>query len=358
MQVPSAARTALRRGATLSVKRTPSSTTLSGPKRAFSLSRDPLPRNPGFLIVPQQSVWVVERFGRFQSLLEPGIHFRIPIVDRVAYTQSLKETVVDIPHQNAITKDNVQLSINGVLYLQVYDAFKASYNVEDAYKQSSQLAQTSMRSEIGKLTLDEIFSERVSLNQRIVDAIDAAAEDWGIKALRYEIKDITPSDTVLATMESQSVAERRRREVILDAEGDAEALKIEVQANADAIRMVGKVMEGNSLGYDAGALRIADEYIKTFGNISEHAKTVLLPGQGDGKGSGDVNSLAQAAAVFQSLNKGAGEQAPYPVYGRHPGLGAGEERYDDDDDALYEHDREERPDVDFRTYEDTFMPPK
>eukprot|EP00301_Raphidiophrys_heterophryoidea_P020094 c4878_g1_i1.p1 GENE.c4878_g1_i1~~c4878_g1_i1.p1 ORF type:complete len:250 (-),score=54.83 c4878_g1_i1:58-807(-) len=179
-----------------------------------------LPVNWGVRIVPQQSAWVVERFGKFHKVLEAGLHFLIPFVDRIAYMHSLKEELILVAGQTAITKDNVALHIDGVLYSRIVDPIKASYGIGDTpFFAVEKLAQTSMRSEIGKLTLDKTFEEREVLSANIVNHINSAASDWGIKALRYEIQDITPPPSVRTAMELQAEAERRKRANVLESEG-------------------------------------------------------------------------------------------------------------------------------------------
>ncbi|KAM3850745.1 stomatin-like protein 2, mitochondrial [Diretmus argenteus] len=162
-----------------------------------------LPINTVVMFVPQQEAWVVERMGRFHRILEPGLNFLIPVLDRVRYVQSLKEIVIDVPEQSAVTLDNVTLQIDGVLYLRIMDPYKASYGVEDPEYAVTQLAQTTMRSELGKLTLDKVFRERESLNSNIVHSINQAGDDWGIRCLRYEIKDIQVPPRVKESMQMQ-----------------------------------------------------------------------------------------------------------------------------------------------------------
>jgi regulator of protease activity HflC (stomatin/prohibitin superfamily) len=178
-----------------------------------------LPVNYGVRVVPQQRAWVVERFGKFHKILQPGLHFLIPLVDRIAYVHSLKEEAIQIPNQQAITKDNVTISIDGILYIKVMSPFDASYGVEDATFAVVQLAQTTMRSELGKITLDKTFEERDNLNLNIVQQINGAAQAWGIQCLRYEIRDIVPPSSVRNAMDMQAEAERRKRAEILQSEG-------------------------------------------------------------------------------------------------------------------------------------------
>ena len=170
-----------------------------------------LGRAQGVVVVPQQFAWVVERFGKFHSILEPGLNFLVPGMHRIRYVYSLKEEALSVPSQTAITRDNVNISIDGVLYVKVVDAYKAAYGVDDPHYAITQLAQTTMRSEIGRLTLDKTFEERDNLNAAIVETINAAASDWGIACMRYEIRDINPPASVRTAMEMQAEAERRKR---------------------------------------------------------------------------------------------------------------------------------------------------
>ena len=175
------------------------------------------------IVVPQQSAYVVERLGKYSSTLQAGFHILVPFVERIAYRHSLKESAIDIPEQICITKDNVQVGIDGVLYLQVLDAGRASYGISDYHFAISQLAQTTLRSEIGKIDLDRTFEERSTINANVVTELDKATEPWGVKVLRYEIRNINPPHDVLQAMEKQMRAEREKRAVILTSEGERDA---------------------------------------------------------------------------------------------------------------------------------------
>jgi len=283
----------------------------------------------GIKMVPQQSAWVIERLGRYNQTLIAGLHFIIPYVDKVAYKHSLKEEAVDIPSQTAITRDNVTLVIDGILYLKITDAKQASYGVQNPRYAVTQLAQTTMRSELGKMTLDKTFEERESLNTNIVQAINEASTVWGIQCLRYEIKDITPPDNVRQAMELQVAAERQKRAEILDSEGkrqaqiniaeggkrdvvlqseaamtdqvnrakgEAEAILAVAGATAEGIRLVAASIQ-DAGGEKAVALRLAEQYIEAFGKLAKDTNTILLPAN-----TGDVGSMvAQALAVFSKI---------------------------------------------------------
>jgi len=289
-----------------------------------------LPMNPGVVVVPQQKAWVVERFGRFDKVLEPGLRFLLPFVHRIRYVFSLKEETISVPSQTAITRDNVSLTIDGVLYVKVTDAYKASYGVEDPHFAVTQLAQTTMRSEIGKLSLDSMFVERESLNNNIVEAINAAASDWGISCMRYEIRDITPPHAVRAAMEMQAEAERRRRALILDSEGEKEAevniatgkkmarvlaseatmqerinigkgeaaaVEAHAAASAAATRTIAAAL-ATSAASDATAYRLAEQYVAAFKCIAQTGNTVVVPAN-----SGDVGAMvAQAMAIYKGTS--------------------------------------------------------
>ena len=283
----------------------------------------------GIKLVPQQSAWVVERLGRFNQTMLAGLHFIIPFVDKVAYRHSLKENAVDIPSQTAITKDNVTLIIDGILYLKITDPKQASYGVLDPRYAVIQLAQTTMRSELGKMTLDKTFEERESLNTNIVQAINEASTVWCIQCLRYEIKDITPPGNVRQAMELQVAAERQKRAEILNSEGqrqsqiniaeggkrdvvlqseaamtdqvnrakgEAEAILAVAKATAEGIELVAASIQ-KSGGEKAVALRLAEQYIDAFSNLAKTTNTVLLPEK-----TGDIGSMvAQALAVFNTI---------------------------------------------------------
>ena len=299
-----------------------------GAKRAYTdgeakYSGGNLPMNLGVRVVPEQSAWVVERFGRFSQVLAPGLHFLIPLVDKIAYVHSLKETVIKIPNQTAITKDDVAIGIDGVLYVKVIDPKAASYGVSDAIYAVTQLAQTTMRSELGKMTLDRTFAERESLNSAIVAAINEASASWGIHCLRYEIRDIAPPVSVKAAMDLQAEAERRKRAEILESEGNREAaintakgakesilLKAQgeaagiiarARATAAGIRTVSKAIKSKG-GASAVSLRVAEQYVEAFGKIAKKGNTVLLPAN-----TGDPAAMvAQAMSVYRAVQGSSG----------------------------------------------------
>lgn len=283
----------------------------------------------GVKLVPQQKAWIVERLGRYNDSLVAGLHFIIPFVDKVAYQHSLKENAIDIPSQSAITRDNVTLVIDGILYLKITDPKQASYGVRDPLYAISQLAQTTMRSELGKITLDKTFEEREILNTNIVQSINEASGVWGIQCLRYEIKDITPPANVRTAMELQVAAERQKRAEVLNSEGKrqsqiniAEGIKQEVvlkseaamtdqinraKGEAEAILAVAKARaEGIEIvaasidkagGEKAVALKLAEQYISAFSELAKESNTILLPAQ-----TGDAASMvAQALSVFSAI---------------------------------------------------------
>jgi len=288
----------------------------------------------GIKLVPQQMVWVVERLGRYNDSLHAGLNFIIPFIDKIAYKHSLKENAINIPSQSAITKDNVTLVIDGILFLKITDPKQASYGVRDPFYAISQLAQTTMRSELGKITLDKTFEEREILNINIVTSINEASSVWGIQCLRYEIKDITPPDNVRAAMELQVAAERQKRAEVLDSEGKrqsqiniAEGIKQEVvlkseaamtdqinraKGEAEAILSVAKATAGGIEmvasaidkvgGEKAVALKLAEQYIEAFSKLAKESNTILLPAQ-----TGDAGSMvAQALSVFNAIQEKSG----------------------------------------------------
>jgi regulator of protease activity HflC (stomatin/prohibitin superfamily) len=262
------------------------------------------------IVVPQQSAYVVERLGRYSGTLGAGFHILLPFVDVIRYRHSLKEQAIDIPAQVCITRDNVQVGVDGILYLKVLNPERASYGISDYVFAISQLAQTTLRSEIGKIDLDRTFEERSNINAQLVAELDKASEAWGVKVLRYEIKNITPPHDVLAAMEKQMRAEREKRAVILtsegtrdaaintaegekqmvikasearkqqqinEAEGQAAAILAVASATAEGLRQVGEALAGRG-GIEAMQLRIAEEYVKQFGTLAnEAASTLVVP---------------------------------------------------------------------------------
>ena len=261
------------------------------------------------VVVPQQSGYVVERLGKFSRILNAGFHILIPFIERIAYKHTLKEQAVDIAEQVCITKDNVQVGVDGVLYLQVLDPGRASYGIGDYMFAISQLAQTTLRSEIGKIDLDRTFEERATINANVVDELDKASDPWGVKVLRYEIKNINPPQDVLGAMEKQMRAEREKRAVILtsegerdakinqaegekqrvikeseaakqqqinEAEGEAAAILAVATATADGLRQVASALIADG-GEEAMQLRIAQQYIDEFGNLAKSGNTLVVP---------------------------------------------------------------------------------
>jgi regulator of protease activity HflC (stomatin/prohibitin superfamily) len=288
----------------------------------------------GVCTVPQQTVYVVERLGKYHNTLTAGLTFIVPFFDRVRYKHSLREHAMDVPEQVCITKDNVQVAVDGVLFIRVVDAKLASYGISNYSFAVTQLAQTTLRSEIGKITLDKTFEERQNINSMIVSELDKATEPWGIKVLRYEIRNITPPADVLGAMEKQMRAEREKRALILASEGDrdakinrAEGAKQEViknseatkqlqineaqgkasailevaKATAEAVRQVGEAIAGAG-GTEAVNLRVAEQWVTQFGNLAKESTTLILPAN-----MSDVGSVV--ATALTTLKKVAEGQA-------------------------------------------------
>lgn len=282
-------------------------------------------------VVPQKSAFIVERLGKYNETLEAGFHILIPFVDRVSYKHSLKEIVMDVPPQSCITKDNIAVEVDGVLYLQVMDPVKASYGVNDYSFASVQLAQTTMRSEIGKMQLDKTFEERETINASIVNAIDKASDPWGLKVIRYEIKNINPPDSIKDAMEKQMRAEREKRALIAESEGDRQArvnraegekqeaiersegekmkrineaegraqeIERVAMATSKGIREIANAINDKG-GIDAVNLRIAELYLNEFGKLAQKNNTMIIPGN-----LSDVTGMvATISKVFSTMNQ-------------------------------------------------------
>jgi regulator of protease activity HflC (stomatin/prohibitin superfamily) len=290
------------------------------------------------VVVPQQNAYVVERLGRFAGVLDAGFHILVPFFDVIRYRHLLKEQAMDIPEQVCITKDNVQVAVDGILYLKVMDPERASYGISNYTFAITQLAQTTLRSEIGKIDLDRTFEERTYVNTQVVTEVDKASEAWGVKVLRYEIKNITPPQDILAAMEKQMRAEREKRAVVLqsegerdaainsaegqkqqvikaseakkqqqinEAEGQASAIRAVALATAEGIRSVAQAIEADG-GFEAVQLRVAEQYISQFGNLAKSGNSLVIPSN-----LSDVGSMiALAMNVIQS--KGAAGRPPAP----------------------------------------------
>jgi len=272
------------------------------------------------VVVPQKSEFVVERLGKYRTSLSAGFHILIPFFDKVAYKRTLKEEPIDIQAQTCITSDNVTMQVDGVLYLQVINSQQSAYGVEDYRFATTQLAQTSLRSAIGKISLDNTFEARESLNMQVVDALDEATQNWGVKVLRYEIKDIEPPRTVLEAMEKQMRAEREKRaeiarseadrqsltnraegekmKLINEAEGHAQQILRVAEATAEGIRMVAESLSLPG-GTEAANLEVAKRYIDEFGKLAKENNTMILPGN-----LTDIASMVAAAmsAIKQTGN--------------------------------------------------------
>ncbi|MEK7703161.1 MAG: stomatin-like protein [Nitrospirota bacterium] len=281
------------------------------------------------VVVPQQTVFVIERLGKYNGVLEAGFHILLPFIDVIRYRHSLKEMVIDIPEQLCITRDNVQVGVDGVLYIKIMNPERASYGVNDYIFAIVQLTQTTLRSELGKIELDRTFEERTQINLSVVNELDKASEAWGVKMLRYEIKNINPPKDVLAAMEKQMRAEREKRATILsseavrdaaintaegekqqvikiseanrqqqinEAEGQAAAILSIANATAEGIRKVADAMQTPG-GLQAVQLRVAEQYIAQFGNIAKEGTTLIVPATLSDAGS----MIAAAMSIIHSL---------------------------------------------------------
>ena len=290
----------------------------------------------GVRIVPQQNAWVVERLGKFHETLQPGFNLIVPFVDRVAYRHSLKEVPLDIAEQVCITKDNTQLAVDGIIYFQVVDPRLASYGTSDYELAISQLAQTALRSEVGKMELDKTFESRDEINHKVVSVLDEAGRTWGIKVLRYEIKSLTPPESILRSMQAQITAEREKRALIAKsegirqeeiniadgqrqaailasegqkqaainkAEGEATALKTVAEATASAVRQVASALEAPG-GMQAANLKVAEKYVEQFGNIAKVGNTLIIPSNLADAGS----FVASAMTVLDKAKLGQGQK--------------------------------------------------
>lgn len=282
-------------------------------------------------VVPQQHAWVVERLGKYHGTLAPGLNIVVPFIDRVAYKHSLKEIPLDVPSQICITKDNTQLQVDGILYFQITDAMRASYGSSNYIAAITQLAQTTLRSVIGRLELDKTFEERDYINTCVVSAIDESAQNWGVKVLRYEIKDLTPPAAILQAMQAQITAEREKRALIAASEGrkqeqiniadgqreaeiaksegekqaainraqgEAEAIKAIADANAEALRKVGLAISEQG-GSDAVNLKVAEQYVAAFEKLAKTNNSIIVPSN-----LSDIGGLiAGAMKIVESQKK-------------------------------------------------------
>lgn len=296
------------------------------------------------VVVPQQSAFVVERLGKFHMVLDAGFHILVPFIDAIRYRHTLKEQALDIPEQICITSDNVQVAVDGLLYLKVLDPQRASYGIADYYYAISQLAQTALRSEVGKISLDRTFEERGYINAQVVSELDKASAPWGVKVLRYEIKNITPPQDVLAAMEKQMRAEREKRAVILSSEGErdaainnaegqkqqvikaseakrqqqineadgqAHAIQAIAVATAEGIRKVAEAINAEG-GVEAVQLRVAEKYVEQFGHLAKATNTVVLPAT-----LSDVGSMI--ALAMNVLKSGKPPEALKTTVAARPG---------------------------------------
>ena len=286
------------------------------------------------IVVPQQSAYVVERLGKYRTTLSAGFHILWPFLDKIHYRHSLKEAAIDIPEQICITKDNVQVGVDGIIYLKVLNAERASYGIDNYVFAIGQLAQTTLRSEIGKIDLDRTFEERTHINQQVISELDKASDAWGIKVLRYEIKNITPPHDVLAAMEKQMRAEREKRAVILSSEGErdaainraegekqqvikaseakkqqqineaqgqASAILSVAEATAEGIAKVAGAIDSKG-GTEAMQLRVAEQYVSQFGHIAKAGNTIVVPA-----------NLSDVGSMIAIAMNAVGKKGPAPA---------------------------------------------
>jgi regulator of protease activity HflC (stomatin/prohibitin superfamily) len=291
----------------------------------------------GVRVVPQQSAWIVERLGKFNEVLEPGLNIIIPFVDRVAYRHSLKEVPLDVPEQVCITKDNTQLAVDGLIYYQVTDPRLASYGTSDYVTAIMQLAQTTLRSEVGKMELDRTLQSREEINRSIVSVLDEAGRSWGVKVLRYEVKSLTPPETILRAMQAQITAEREKRAVIAKSEGEkqqeinvaegekqaailksegekqsainraqgeATALRVVADATAAAVNVVAEAI-GKEGGLQAANLKVAELYIGALGHLAKTNNTMIVP-----TNLSDVASVVASAMTVLDRTRAGGAAKP------------------------------------------------
>jgi regulator of protease activity HflC (stomatin/prohibitin superfamily) len=286
----------------------------------------------GVRVVPQQSAWVVERLGKFHAILQPGLNVIVPFVDRIAYTHSLKEVPLDVPEQVCISRDNTQLSVDGVIYFQVTDPRLASYGSSNYIAAITQLAQTALRSEIGKMELDKTFESRDEMNRQVVSVLDEAGRSWGVKVLRYEIKNITPPETILRAMQAQITAEREKRALIAKSEGqkqqeiniaegekqaailksegakaavvnkaqgDATSIRLIAEATAAAVTAVAESLAKEG-GQQAANLKVAEQYVNAFAYLAKTNNTLIVPAN-----LGDMATLITSAMTMLDRTKSA-----------------------------------------------------
>jgi len=253
-------------------------------------------------VVPQQSAYVVENLGKYSRTLQAGFHILIPFVERVAYRHNLKEQALDVPEQICITKDNVQVAVDAVLYMQVLDPHLASYGITNYAFAIGQLAQTTLRSEIGKIELDRTFEARAAINANVVSELDKASVAWGVKVMRYEIKNITPPKDVLSAMEKQMRAEREKRAVVLTSEGERDAKINQAEGDKQRVIKASEATKQQQINEADGQLRIGEEYVRQFGKLAKETTTLVVPG--------NLSDLAAVVSMATSIIRGPAAAPP------------------------------------------------